>query len=444
MTETRIAASRGDADRASGEAVTGRGLRLVMLVLAFACGASVANLYYAQPLLGLIRQTFGVSSGTSALVVTVTQVGYALGLALLLPLGDLLENRKLSSRTLVVTAVALAVAAVAPGFGVFLVALALVGVTSVVAQVLIPLAAHLAPAQSRGKYVGQVTSGLLLGIMLARSVASLAAAAWGWRSIYAISAVVMLATALALVRLLPRRQPQPQQAQPQQAGQLAAQQAGQLAAQLPPQAGQSVAPQAGGFANYARLVASSVALARAEPLLVRRAASQALMFGAFTAYWTAIVFELTGRHHLSQAGIAVFALVGAAGAAAAPVAGRLGDRGLGIPVRGAAIALGIGALLLAAAGSSSLALLALSAVLLDFAVQGGHVMNMRDIYALRPEARARMNSVYMTSVFAGGAVSSAVTGVISQHWGWPGVAVFAAILVAIAGLAWTGEQLFWR
>jgi predicted MFS family arabinose efflux permease len=418
MTETRTSVPRGDV-AGDGGPLRGRALRLVMLVLAFACGASVANLYYAQPLLGLIRQTFGVSAGTSALVVTVTQVGYALGLALLLPLGDLLENRKLSSRTLVVTAVALAVAAGAPGFGIFLVALALVGVTSVVAQVLIPLAAHLAPEESRGKYVGQVTGGLLFGIMLARSVASLAAAAWGWRSIYAISAVVMLATALALVRLLPRRQPRP-------AGQ---QQAGQTA---------------GRSASYARLVASSVALARAEPLLVRRAASQALMFGAFTAYWTAIVFELTGRHHLSQAGIAVFALVGAAGAAAAPAAGRLGDRGLGVPVRGAAIALGIGALLLAATGSSSLTLLALSAVLLDFAVQGGHVLNMRDIYALRPEARARMNSVYMTSVFAGGAASSAVTGVISQHWGWPGVAVFSAILVAVAGLVWTGEQLFWR
>jgi predicted MFS family arabinose efflux permease len=176
-----------------------------MLVLAFACGASVANLYYAQPLLGLIRQTFGVAPGTAALVVTVTQVGYAVGLALLLPLGDLLENRRLSSRTLLVTAAALAVAAAAPGFGVFLAALALVGVTSVVAQVLIPLAAHLAPEQSRGKWVGQVTSGLLLGIMLARSVASLAAAAWGWRSIYAISAAVMLVTVLALVRPGPAR-----------------------------------------------------------------------------------------------------------------------------------------------------------------------------------------------------------------------------------------------
>src|SRR5690348_14122657 len=155
--------------RTSGEPLRERPIRLVMLVLAFACGASVANLYYAQPLLGLIRQTFGVSASTSALVVTLTQVGYAVGLALLLPLGDLLENRRLSSRTLVVTAAALAVAAAAPGFGVFLVAVALVGVTSVVAQVLIPLAAHLAPPQSRGRYVGQVTGGLLLGIMLARS-----------------------------------------------------------------------------------------------------------------------------------------------------------------------------------------------------------------------------------------------------------------------------------
>jgi predicted MFS family arabinose efflux permease len=415
MTETRIAASRGDVAGTGGGPLTGRALRLVMLVLAFACGASVANLYYAQPLLGLIRQTFGVAPGTAALVVTVTQVGYAVGLALLLPLGDLLENRKLSSRTLVLTAVALAVAAFAPGFGVFLVAVALVGVTSVVAQVLIPLAAHLAPPQSRGKYVGQVTGGLLLGIMLARSAASLAAAAWGWRSIYAVSAGVMLATALALARLLPRWQPR------QQADQ-----------------------QTRESASYGRLVASSVTLARAEPLLLRRALSQALMFGAFTAYWTAIAFELTGQHHLTQAGIALFALVGAGGAVAAPVAGRLGDRGLGVPVRGAAIVVGVAALLLAATAASHLVLLALSAVLLDFAVQGGHVLNMRDFYALRPDARARMNSVYMTTIFAGGAAASAVAGPVSQHWGWPGVAVFAAILVAGAGLVWTGEQLFWR
>src|SRR6201996_5092289 len=143
-TSPRAGAVSGDREQAGG----GRSLRLVMLVLAFACGASVANLYYAQPLLGLIRDSFGISAGTAALVVTVTQAGYAAGLALLLPplpLGDLLENRKLASRTLVVTAVALAATAAAPSFGVFLAAAALVGVTSVVAQVLVPLAAHLAP-----------------------------------------------------------------------------------------------------------------------------------------------------------------------------------------------------------------------------------------------------------------------------------------------------------
>jgi predicted MFS family arabinose efflux permease len=377
----------------------GRSLRLVILLLAIACGASVANLYYAQPLLGLIRASFGISSGSAALVVTVTQVGYAAGLALLTPLGDLLENRKLASRTLAVTAVALLAAAVAPNFGAFLVAAAFIGVTSVVAQVLIPLAAHLAPAGSHGKYVGQVTSGLLLGIMLARTASSLVAVAWGWRGIYLISAVLMVIVAFALARLLPRRQP-------------------------------------AHSASYPQLVRSTLAVARAEPLLRRRAAAQALMFGAFTAFWTAIALELTSQHHLSQAGIALFALVGAAGAMAAPVAGRLGDRGYSRPVRGAAAVLGVGALILAGLGSASLILLAVAAVLLDFAVQSNNVLSVRDIYALRPEARARINSVYMTTVFVGGAVASALTGIIDQRWGWSGVSMLGAVFVAAAGLVW--------
>jgi predicted MFS family arabinose efflux permease len=390
MTEISTSPQADNVTSVRDQPLGGHSLRLVMLVLAFACGASVANLYYAQPLLGLIRDSFGISAGTAALVVTVTQAGYAAGLALLLPLGDLLENRKLASRTLVVTAVALAAAAAAPSFGAFLAAAALVGVTSVVAQVLVPLAAHLAPAGSQGKYVGQVTGGLLLGIMLARSVSSLAAAAWGWQSIYAISAAVMVVTALALALLLPRRQP----------------------------AHSATSPQ---------LVASTVAVA------------QALMFGAFTVYWTAIAYELIGGHHLSQAGVAVFALVGAAGAAAAPVAGRLGDRGYGRAGRGVAAALGVAALLLADVGAASLALLAVSAVLLDFAVQTNHVLSVRDIYALRPEARARINSVYMTSLFVGGAASSAVTGIIEQRWGWGGATLLATIMVAAAGLLWLGD-----
>ncbi|HEX4833289.1 MAG TPA: MFS transporter [Trebonia sp.] len=409
MTETHASpraesASPGSADTAAGRPLEGRALRLVMALLAFAAGASVANLYYAQPLLTLIRHEFAISSGTAALVVTLTQVGYALGLALLLPLGDLIENRKLAYRTLLVTAVALAVTAASPGFGVFLVATALVGVTSVVAQVLIPFAAHLAPAESRGKYVGQVSGGLVLGIMLARSVSSIVAAAWGWRTIYAISAVVMIATAILLARLLPRRTP-------------------------------------AHAASYPRLVASTIAIARAEPILVRRAAGQTLMFAAFTAYWTAITFELVGQHHLSQAQIALFALVGAAGAAASPVAGRFGDRGFGVRGRALAVVLGVTAAILAGLGSSSVILLALAAVLLDFAVQSNQVLSVRDVYGLRPEARARMNSVYMTSVFAGGAVSSALTGAVYQHWGWPGACWLALVMEVGVGLVFLWDRL---
>jgi predicted MFS family arabinose efflux permease len=381
-----------------------RSLRLIIFVLAFACGASVANIYYAQPLLDLIGRSFGVSQSAVTVVVTVTQVGYAVGLAVLLPVGDLVENRRLAARALAGTAVALGLAAVAPGLWVFLIASALIGVTSVVAQILVPVAAHLAPGESRGRYVGQVMSGLLIGIMLARTASSFAAAAWGWRSIYGISAVLMVVTAIALVRVLPVRRPDHE-------------------------------------GGYGSLLRSSLVLARTEPLLLRRALSQALMFGAFTAYWTAVPFVLIGRHHLSQSGIAVFALIGAAGAVAAAMAGRIGDAGHGTAGRIAAIGIGLVATLLAAFGSGNLVLLGLAGVLLDFAVQGNQVLSLRDIYAIRPDARARFNSVYMTTSFLGGAVASAITGVVLSVWGWTGVALVAAAMTVVAGGVWTFDRL---
>jgi predicted MFS family arabinose efflux permease len=376
-----------------------RSLRLITILLAFACGATVANLYYAQPLLNLISNSFGVGRGTATIVVTATQIGYALGLALLLPLGDLLENRRLATRTLLLTAVALGVAAFAPDLWVFLVVSTLIGVTSVVAQILVPLMAHLAPPEQRGKYVGQVMGGLLLGIMLARSIASFAAAAWGWRSIYLISAATMVLTSVALIKLLPARQP-------------------------------------GHTARYVSLLSSTISLVRTEPVLVRRALTQACMFGAFTAFWTAVTYELIDHHHLTQNGVAVFALIGAAGAATAPIAGRLGDAGHSVRARIAALVLAIAALALAGFGASSLFLLALAGVLLDFAVQTHQVLSLRDIYSLRSDARARINSVYMTSVFIGGAISSAVTGALFDVWGWTGVTTFAAILPAAGALIW--------
>jgi predicted MFS family arabinose efflux permease len=380
-------------------AMDARRLRIVTIVLAVACGLTVANLYYAQPLLGPIADTFGVSEGTSALVVTVTQLGYALGLALLLPLGDLLENRALASRLLLLTALALAGLAFAPGFGAFIALAALVGLTSVVAQILIPLAAHLAPAGQAGRFVGQVMSGLLLGILLARTVSSLVAAQFGWQTVYVASAVLMVAVSVALARTLPRRVP----AEP---------------------------------TTYGTLLRSIVTIAREEPALRRRAVTQALMFGAFTSFWTAISFELSEHHGLSQAGIGLFALVGAAGALAAPIAGRLGDRGHGPIASGVALAVGAGALILAATTASSLVLLAVAAVALDLAVQGHQVLSLQEIYALRPAARARVNTVFMSTIFLSGAIASALSGVLYDAGGWSAVALFAAALPAAAFGLW--------
>jgi len=380
------------------------GLSVIILVIAVACGLTVANLYYAQPLLALMASSFRVSQGTAAIVVTATQLGYAAGLAFLVPLGDVLENRKLACRTLVITAIALGVAALSPDFTLFLIMSVGIGVTSVVVQVLVPFAAHLAPAEQRGKYVGRVMSGLLLGILLARSLASVTAAAWGWRSIYLISAGAMIALSAVLWQLLPQRAP--------------------------------VAT-----VRYGRLLRSALQLIRAEPVLRRRALCQALMFGAFSAFWTSIAYELIDAHHLSQLHIAVFALVGAGGAAAALVAGKLGDRGLGRPVRGLAMVVGAGAMVLAGLGSRSVILLACAAVLLDLAAQGNHVLSQRDIYALREDARARLNTVYMTASFIGGSIASTVSGWLYESHGWTAVALFGAALPLAAGVIYLWELI---
>jgi predicted MFS family arabinose efflux permease len=381
-----------------------RSLRLVTVVLAFACGATVANLYYAQPLLDEISSSFGVSHGNAALVVTLTQFGYALGVVALMPLGDLLENRALASRALVGTAIALVVAGVAPGFGIFLAASVLVGMTSVVAQILIPFAAHLAPEDQRGRFVGTVMTGLLLGILLARTLSSLVAAAWGWRTIYLISAALMLVVAVTLVRVLPRRRPSHN-------------------------------------VTYPQLMKSIGELVRAEPALRRRAVCQALMFGAFSCFWTSVAFELVRGFGLSQAAIGVFALVGAAGAAAAPIAGRLGDRGHGGIGSGVALALGIVAMIVAQIGAGSLIVLALAGVLLDFAVQSHQVLSQREIYGLRADARARINTVFMTTIFVGGAVASAGSGALYDAAGWTGVALLGAALPAIGLVIWSFSTL---
>ena len=372
---------------------------MLALVLATACGLTVANLYYAQPLLGAIAGGLGVGEGTAATVVTVTQIGYALGLLFLLPLGDLLENRRLITRTLVGTAVALLAAGAAPTFGIFVAVSVLVGLTSVVAQILVPFAAHLAPEGQEGRFVGQVMSGLLLGILLARSAAALLAAVTDWRAIFFVSAALMLSLAFVLRRMLPTRRPAEQY-------------------------------------SYPALLGTLGELIRHEPVLRRLALCQATMFGAFTAYWTAIAYELSSAHHLGQGAIGVFALVGAGGAAAAPIAGHLADRGHGRLGRGAAFVVAAASCALAGLGAGSIVLLAVGGVLLDFAVQSHQVMSQQVIYTLRPQSRARVNTVYMTTIFTGGAASSAIAGALHSAYGWSGVMVFAALAPLVGLVVW--------
>jgi predicted MFS family arabinose efflux permease len=376
-----------------------RSLRTLTWILAAACGLAVANLYYSQPLLAEIGRSFHVGQDSASIVVTATQLGYALGLVFVLPMGDLLENRKLTSRTLVVTTVALVALGLAPNFSLFLALSVLVGITSVVAQILIPLAAHLAPEAERGQFVGRVMSGLLLGILLARTVSSLVAAVLGWRSIFFISAGLILAMAWLLSRTLPVRKPSHQ-------------------------------------ASYRQLLASLGELIRTEPTLRRRAICQALMFSTFSAFWTVISFQLIDAHGLSQTGIGLFALVGAAGALAAPVAGRLADAGYNRISSGLALLLGSVSMVVAGLAKSSstlsLVLLAVAAVLLDLAVQGHQVLSQQEIYQLRADARARINTVYMGTVFFGGAVA----GWLHSAHGWESVCIFGGVLPLIAFAVW--------
>ena len=263
------------------------------ILLAAACGLTAANIYYAQPLISLIAPAVGLGDRAASLIVTVTQAGYCIGLILLVPLGDLVENRALTFWTLLADVAALAAAALAPSASAFLAAALFIGFTSVAAQMLLPIAAHLAPDATRGRTIGNVMSGLLLGVMLARPVSSLIADAFGWRAVFATSAVAIAALAFGLRARLPERAPKVDH-------------------------------------SYLALSRSLWALLRDTPVLRRRAAYQAALFAAFSLFWTAVPLELAGpAFGLTQRGIALFAFAGAAGALAAPIVGRVADRGWG-------------------------------------------------------------------------------------------------------------------
>jgi predicted MFS family arabinose efflux permease len=370
---------------------TGELSRSLTLLLAAAGGLVASNLYYAQPLLHRIALQFGVREAAASLVVTVAQLGYAAGLLLLVPVGDLVNRRRLVPGVLACTTLALLAAAFSPSLPLLVLALGGVGLTSVVVQILVPLAAELAAEDQRGRVVGTVVSGLLTGILLSRTVSGVVGGWIGWRGMYVIASVACGGMGVVLARALPADEPRPR-------------------------------------LRYGQALRSVGTLARQQPRVLRHALYGALAFAAFSAFWTNVAFLLSGpRYGYAEATIGLFGLVGAAGALAASACGRLADRGHG---RQATLVLGCGlcgSFLLLALAPHSLAALIAGIVALDVAVQGLHVLNQSEIYRLAPDARSRANSIYMTSYFVGGASGSATSAMLYQSFGWTGVVALGAI-----------------
>jgi predicted MFS family arabinose efflux permease len=385
----------------SEQAQLGGGIsRGLVLLLAVSSGAAAANLYYAQPLLHTLAGALHVSNGTAGLLITISQLGYVLGLAFLVPLGDLHERRRLITVTLLVTAAGMAAAAVAPSFAVFGAAIAVVGVSSVVAQVIVPMSSSLSADHERGRVVGTVMSGLLIGILLARTISGLIAAAFGWRVVFWFGALAMVALAATIRRRLPK---------------------------IPPTTELS----------YGGLLRSVLSLIREEPVLRQRMLLGALDFGCFSTLWTSLAFLLSGApYHYGNAIIGLFGLVGVVGAGAASLAGQLADRGRGRHTTTATVLILLVSWAILALGKTSVIPLIIGIAVLDLGVQGLHISNQSAIYALRPEARSRLTTAYMVAYFLGGAALSALTSTLYAGDGWDGVCILGGATALAALVVW--------
>ena len=374
--------------------------RVLTFLFAVASGAAVGNLYWAQPLLDFIARDLHASAGSAGWLVTATQVGYAAGVLLLVPLGDVRDRRKLIPLMLLCSAVALLLCALAPSFGMLLVAITLVGVTTVSGQLLAPLAGDLADDDNRGSVVGTVVSGMLTGILVSRTVSGLIAGAAGWRTIYVVAAAAAIAFAALLYRAIPS-----------------------LPVKTP--------------LPYSTLIASVWTVVRRERTVRWTLVLGATSFGAFTMFWTALTFLLGGPpFRFPVTGIGLFGLLGVAGALAARRAGRLHDRGLSLPATGVAWALVLTSFVLAAFAGHSVVLVVIVIVLLDIAVQAVNLLNQARMFAVSDTARSRLNTAFVTGNFLGGAIGSAAASVLWAAGGWSAVTVAGTALSCLALVIW--------
>ncbi|OAF09917.1 transporter [Bradyrhizobium centrolobii] len=381
----------------------GRGLSRAMAVLfALTCGLSVANIYFAQPLLDAMAHDLGIAPAAIGMVVTFTQIGYGFGLILIVPLGDLWDRRRLIVGQTVLSAIALLVVGTASHAAVLLAAMALVGLLAVVVQVLVAFAATLATPAERGRAIGTVTSGVVAGILLARFGSGALADIGGWRLVYLVSAGLMLAMAALLLRVLPR------------------------------------APQAAmAGSSYLSLLRSTAALFVEEPILRERALFAFLIFANLNVFWTSIVLPLSvPPFALSHTTIGLLGVAGVAGALAARNAGRLADLGWAQRTTGLSLMLMLAAWAPIACLQASLWLVVAGVIMLDFGLQAVHVTSQSLIVAARPDAASRLVGGYMVFYSIGSAVGAIASTTVYAMAGWIGVCALGAGISAAALLVW--------
>lgn len=371
----------------------------LLMLMTVATGISVASNYYAQPLLNTISHSLSLSQTVAGSIVTAAQLFYALGLMLLVPLGDIIERRKLIVVMMILATLGLVISGSANSFIQLIIGTALSGFFVVVVQVLVPFAATLSAPAYRGRAVGVVMSGLLMGILLARTFAGFISSIGGWRSVYWVAAVLMTFMTIALATRLPKYPPVVKIA-------------------------------------YPALIKSIFVLFKDYPPLRLRAILGGLDFALFSILWTPLAFMLVESYHYSDMVIGLFGLAGAAGAMVAPYAGKFADQGKS----GIWTTIGLALLLFSWIplyfGTVSIVALIIGILVLDMAVQLVHIINMNEVFKLNPEARNRLNANYMFAYFIGGTVSSLSSAYVYQHYGWTGVCVFGAVVALVSMALW--------
>ncbi len=397
LTNLSKTAAAEDDGIASGSSVS----RKLALLFAATCGLAVANIYYAQPLLDVLSKEFAMAHSTIGIITTATQICYALGLLLLVPLGDLLNQRRLIVGQMLLSVAALVVVGTASSAAVLIAGIAAVGLLAVIVQTIVAFAATLAASSERGRVIGMVTSGVVIGILLARTVAGILTDLAGWRSVYLVSAAMTLLMASILLGALPNRS--------------------RVITDL----------------TYSHLIRSVILLFAQEKVLRVRGVLGLLIFAAFSILWTSLVLPLSSPpFSLSHSAIGAFGLAGAAGALAAAGAGRLADRGLGQRTTGWALFLLLASWLPMSLMSQTLWGLIVGVILLDFAVQAVHVTNQSLILSVRPEARSRLTAAYMIFYSFGSAAGAIAATLTYSRAGWIGVCWLGALVSAAAVLFW--------